>query len=255
LLQISLAEKVAVVTGAAQGIGRSICLKLAQAGCRGLSVFDLRIDGEAAALARELEKLGSEVLLLKGDVSRPDDLKNLIEKTVVRWGRLDILVNNAGIVVNHDMFSTTEEEWDRSIMINLNSMFYGMKYAAVQMRENGGGCIINMSSISGVTGGSMGPDYGSAKSAIIGLTKYGARHLAKFGIRVNAVAPGTIETLLIKREYDKLDAEARKIRLSAIPMGRMGTPEEVANVVSFLASDLASYITGDTIMVTGGRAS
>ena len=255
MLRISLAEKVAVVTGAAQGIGRAICLKLAEAGCRGLSVFDLRIAGEATALAGELEKLGSEALLLQGDVSRPDDLKDLIEKTVARWGRFDILVNNAGIVVNHDLFSTTEEEWNRSIMINLNSMFYSMKYAAVHMRENGGGCIINMSSISGITGGSMGPDYGSAKSGIIGLTKYGARHLARFGIRVNAVAPGTIETSLIKREYDKLDPEARKARLNTIPMGRMGTPEEVANVVSFLASDLASYITGETILVTGGRTS
>ncbi|OHD28377.1 MAG: hypothetical protein A2Y38_03770, partial [Spirochaetes bacterium GWB1_59_5] len=219
------------------------------------SVFDLRIAGEATVLGGELEKLGSEALLLQGDVSRPDDLKDLIEKTVARWGRFDILVNNAGIVVNHDLFSTTEEEWNRSIMINLNSMFYSMKYAAVHMRENGGGCIINMSSISGITGGSMGPDYGSAKSGIIGLTKYGARHLARFGIRVNAVAPGTIETSLIKREYDKMDPEARKARLNTIPMGRMGTPEEVANVVSFLASDLASYITGETILVTGGRTS
>jgi 3-oxoacyl-[acyl-carrier protein] reductase len=255
MVPISLAGRTAVVTGAVQGIGRSICLKLAEAGCRGISVFDLRIDGEATALTRELEDLGSEALLLQGDVSRKEDLRQLIEKTVDRWGRLDILVNNAGIVINHDMFSTTEDEWNRSIMINLNAMFYGMKCAVAYMKEHGGGCIINMSSISGITGGSMGPDYGSAKSGIIGLTKYGARHLARYGIRVNAVAPGTIETSLIKREYDKMDAEARKIRLNAIPMGRMGTAEEVANVVCFLASDLASYVTGATILVTGGRTS
>ncbi len=252
MIPISLAQKVAIVTGAAQGIGCAIARTFAKAGCRGICVLDLRIDADAAALGRDLEALGAEVLLQQGDVSRREHLRNCVDSTVSRWGRLDILVNNAGILINHDLFSTTEDEWDRSIRINLNSVFYGMKYAAEHMRDRGG-CIINMSSISGITGGSMGPDYGSAKSGIIGLTKYGARHLARHGIRVNAVAPGTIETPMIQREYDKMEPEARRARLSAIPAGRMGTPEEVANVVCFLASDLASYVTGETIMVTGGR--
>jgi 3-oxoacyl-[acyl-carrier protein] reductase len=255
MIAVSLAQKVAIVTGAAQGIGRAIALKFAAAGCRGIAILDLRIDDDAAALGREMEKMGAEVLVQAGDVSEKQNFKDLIENTVARWGRLDILVNNAGILITHDMYSTTEEEWDRSIRINLNSVFYGMKYATDYLKGHGGGCIVNMSSISGVTGGSMGPDYGAAKSGIIALTKYGARHLSKDGIRVNAVAPGTIETPMIKREYDKMDAEARKNRLSAIPMGRMGSAEEVANVVVFLASDLASYITGETIMVTGGRTS
>jgi 3-oxoacyl-[acyl-carrier protein] reductase len=255
MIAVSLAGKVAMVTGAAQGIGRAIALKCAEAGCRGIAILDLRIDDDAAVLGRTIEGIGAEVLFQAGDVSDRKSLKELMDKTVARWGRLDILVNNAGILVNHDMSTTTEDEWDRSLRINLNSVFYGMKYATRQMKENGGGCIVNMSSISGVTGGSMGPDYGAAKSAIIGLTKYGARHLAKDGIRVNAVAPGTIETAMIKNEYDKMEPEARKARLAQIPMGRMGSPEEVANVVVFLASEMASYITGETILVTGGRTS
>ena len=254
MIPLSLAQKVAIVTGAAQGIGRAIALKLAEAGCRGVAVLDLRIDDSVAAFGREMERLGAEVLLEQGDVSDRDVVKALVDKTVARWGRLDILVNNAGIVVNHDMFTTTEDEWSRSLGINLDPVFFGMRHAVAHMKEQGGGCIVNMSSISGVTGGSMGPDYGAAKAAIIGLTKYAARHLARHSIRVNAVAPGTIETALIAKEYDKLDPEARKARLSAIPMGRMGSPEEVATVVAFLASDLASYVTGETILVTGGRS-
>ncbi len=253
MLPLSLAHKVAIVTGAAQGIGRAIVLKLAQAGCRGVAVFDLRIDDSVTALGRQLESLGAEVLLRQGDVSHRENVKALVDDTIARWGRLDILVNNAGIVVNHDMFTTTEDEWDRSMGINLSPVFYGMRYAVAHMKEKGGGCIINMSSISGVTGGSMGPDYGAAKAAIIGLTKYAARQLARHSIRVNAVAPGTIETPMIAKEYDKMDPEARRLRLSTIPMGRMGSPEEVATVVAFLASELASYVTGQTIMVTGGR--
>jgi 3-oxoacyl-[acyl-carrier protein] reductase len=255
MIPLSLAPKIAVVTGAAQGIGRAIALKLAQAGCRGITVFDLRIDAGAVALGKELEALGAEVLLQQGDVSDRASVKRLLDDTVARWGRLDILVNNAGIVVNHDMFSTTEDEWDRSMGINLNPVFYAMRHAAAQMKGHGGGCIVNMSSISGVTGGSMGPDYGAAKAAIIGLTKYAARHLARHAIRVNAVAPGTIETAMIAREYDKMEPEARKARLATIPMGRMGSADEVATVVAFLASDLASYVTGETILVTGGRTS
>ncbi len=255
MIPLSLAPKIAAVTGAAQGIGRAIAVKLAQAGCRGLTVFDLRIDDGARALAKELEGLGAEVLLLQGDISDRAAVKRLVDETVARWGRLDVLVNNAGIVVNHDMFTTTEDEWSRSMGINLNPVFYAMRLAAAQMKAQGGGCIVNMSSISGVTGGSMGPDYGAAKAAIIGLTKYAARQLARHAIRVNAVAPGTIETAMIAREYDKMEPEARKARLATIPMGRMGSADEVASVVAFLASDLASYVTGETVLVTGGRTS
>jgi 3-oxoacyl-[acyl-carrier protein] reductase len=216
-------------------------------------VFDLRVGEAGQALARELEGHGAEVLLQEGDVSDRAAVKKLVDETVARWGRLDILVNNAGIVVNHDMLTTTEDEWARSMSINLHPVFYAMRHAVAHMKAQRGGCIVNMSSISGITGGSMGPDYGAAKAAIIGLTKYAARHMAPFGIRVNAVAPGTIETAMIANEYAKMEPEARKARLAKIPMGRMGSADEVATVVAFLASDLASYVTGEIIGVTGGR--
>ena len=151
-------------------------------------------------LVRDLEAFGADVLMLEGDVGNEKNVKNLIEKTVAKWGRLDIMVNNAGLAINSDFFSTSEDQWNRTVNINLSSVFYGMKYAAEYLREHGGGCMVNISSISGVTGGNMGPDYGASKAGIIALTKYGAKTLIKFNIRVNAVAPGTIETSLIKRE-------------------------------------------------------
>lgn len=255
MLTISLSTKTAIVTGAVQGIGRAIAVKFAEAGCRGLAILDLNISDAAHALAEELKSLGSEVLMLEGDVSDPAMVKSGIDKTVQEWGQLDILVNNAGYAVNSDFFTTSEDQWKRVLGINLSSVFFGMKYAAECMKEKGGGCILNMSSISGITGGNTGPDYGASKAGIIALTKYGAKSLAGFNIRVNAVAPGTIETPLIKREYAKFDDEFLKKRLGAIPMGRMGSPEEVANVVAFLVSDLASYVNGETVMITGGRMS
>jgi 3-oxoacyl-[acyl-carrier protein] reductase len=255
MISISLIRKVVVVTGAVQGIGRAIAMRCAEAGCRGLAILDLKIDENAIGLARELEAFGAEVLMVEGDVGNEKNVKSLIGKTAAKWGQLDIVVNNAGILINTDFFSTSEDQWRRNININLSSVFYGMKHAAEYMKAHGGGCIVNMSSISGVTGGNMGPEYGASKAGIIALTKNGAKSLAKFNIRVNAVAPGTIETSLIKREYAKLDPESLKTRLGAIPMGRMGTPDEVANVVVFLACDLSSYVNGETVMVTGGRMS
>ena len=254
MIPSSLAGKIAIVTGAAQGIGRAIALELATAGCAGVTVLDLRIDEGAQALSGELAARGAEGLLRQGDVSDHRVLAGAVDATVERWGRLDILVNNAGVVVNHDLLTTTEDEWDRSLRINLSSVFYGIRCAAARMHEHAGASIVNMSSISGVTGGSMGPDYGAAKAGIIGLTRYAARQLAPRGIRVNAVAPGTIETALIAREYGKMEPQAREARLATIPMRRMGTVAEVASVVVFLASDLASYVTGETVLVTGGRS-
>jgi 3-oxoacyl-[acyl-carrier protein] reductase len=255
MVKISLAGKTAIVTGAVQGIGRSIAIRLAEAECRGIAILDLNIHDEAHELAEKLKSLGSEVLLLKGDVSSCTNIKHCIDMTVERWGILNILINNAGYAVNSDFFTTSEDQWNKVLGINLSSVFYGMKYAAEHMKEHGGGCILNMSSISGITGGNTGPDYGASKAGIIALTKYGAKSLSSYNIRVNAVAPGTIETPLIKREYAKFDEESLKRRLGAIPTGRMGSPDEVANVAVFLVSDLASYVNGETVMVTGGRMS
>ena len=255
MISISLNQKTVIVTGAVQGIGRAIALKFAEAGCRGIGILDLKINEDAHALARDLESLGTEVLMLEGDVSDNKNIKKIIDETVAKWGRLDILVNNAGCAKKSNFFSTSEDKWNHVIGINLSSVFYGMKYAAEYMKDQGGGCILNMSSISGITGGNVSPDYGASKAGIIALTKYGAKSLSSYKIRVNAVAPGTIETKLIKNLYKNLDPESLKKKLESIPMGRMGSPEEVANVVTFLVSDLASYINGETVMITGGRMS
>lgn len=255
IYNISLEGKVAIVTGGVQGIGRAITFKLVEAGLKAISILDLKINEDAQNLAKEIKKSGTEVLLIEGDVSKTEDMKNVIDETAKKWNRLDIMVNNAGIGSQTDFFTLTEERWDLTVDVNLRSMFLGIKYASEYMKKHGGGCIVNMSSISGITGGNTGPDYGATKAGVIALTKFGAKSLSKYGIRINALAPGTIETPMVKSVYATLDAESLKKRLSTIPMGRMGNPEEVAKVVLFLVSDLASYVNGETIMVTGGRMS
>ncbi|MDR1966994.1 MAG: SDR family oxidoreductase [Synergistaceae bacterium] len=255
MYSVSMKEKVVVVTGAAQGIGRAIALKMAEAGCRGLSVNDLRMNDAAQSLKKEAEALGAEFLFTEGDASDEKTMRKLIESTAEKWGRLDVMVNNAGIAKSNDLLNTTEADWDLVIRVNMRSTFLGMKYAAEYMKDHGGGNIINMGSIAGITGGNTSPDYGASKAGIIALTKFGAKTLCKYGIRVNALAPGTIETEMITRNFAGLDPESLHKRLSAIPMARMGTPEEVANVALFFASDMSSFITGESLMITGGRVS
>jgi 3-oxoacyl-[acyl-carrier protein] reductase len=252
-LEISLAGKVAVVTGAARGMGRAIALKFADAGCAAIAVNDLRIDDDLHSLEGELRKRGSDVIVSEGDVSKSRVVSGLIDTAVVKWGKIDILMNNAGIGRKVDIFGTSEEQWDKTLGINLKSVFMGMKSAGAYMKEQGYGVIINMASMSGVTGGSQGPDYSASKAGIIALTKFGAKTLGKFGIRVLALAPGYIQTDLLDSLFT--DPKFKEERWATIPMGRAGTPEEVANVAAFLASDLASYVSGDTILITGGRLS
>ncbi|WP_373481469.1 SDR family NAD(P)-dependent oxidoreductase [Acetobacterium sp.] len=246
-------NKVVIVTGAAKGIGRAIALKMAEAGCLGLVINDLRIDEYAESLAKEAQAYGVNVLLMAGDMSKEEDVKKLIDITTEKWNRLDVMINNAGIAKANNLFDTSTEDWDQVISVNMRSAFLGMKYAAAYMKDHGGGSIINMGSIAGITGGSTSPDYGASKAGILALTKYGAKFLAKYKIRVNALAPGTINTEMIKRNFENLEPEELQERLSAIPMGRMGEPEEVAKVALFFASDLSSFITGDSLMITGGR--
>lgn len=253
MVNVSMENKVVIVTGAAKGIGRAIALKMAEAGCLGLVINDLRIDEYAESLAKEAQAYGVDVLLMAGDMSTEEDVKKLINITTEKWNRLDVMINNAGIAKANNLFDTSTEDWDQVISVNMRSAFLGMKYAAAYMKDHGGGSIINMGSIAGITGGSTSPDYGASKAGILALTKYGAKFLAKYKIRVNALAPGTINTEMIKRNFENLEPEELQERLSAIPMGRMGEPEEVAKVALFFASDLSSFITGDSLMITGGR--
>lgn len=253
MYNIDLSGKTAVITGAAQGIGKACAIKLAEAGLMGLTIVDIKIDGPGEETKKEIEALGTKVILFAGDVTKPETAQASLKQTFDTFGSVDIIVNNAGIVRQRDLFTTEDDAWDVTMAVNLKSVFLFMKYGAMIMKEQAHGVIINMASISGITGSNSGPDYGASKAGVIALSKFGSRTLAPFGIRVNAVAPGTIETEMVVIARTQLTPEQVEKRLSSIPMGRMGTPDEVAKAVLFLASDLASYVSGDTLTVTGAR--
>ncbi len=255
MFEVSLRDKVCIITGASQGIGRAIALTLAEAGLKGMTIIDIKKDEHGIETERQLEELGTEVKFVVGDASSVETIKEAVKVTVDTWGKIDILVNNAGISFMTNLDTTTPEQWDLVLDVNLRSVFLTMKYCTEVMKQQGYGSIVNMSSISGITGGSTGPEYGASKAGIIALTKYAAKLLGPHNIRVNAVAPGTIATDMIKRNYSKLTKEQLEKKLAAIPMKRMGDPREVGKAVLFLASDMGSYISGDVLSVTGARMS
>ena len=251
VVEISLAGKVAVVTGSSRGVGRAIALRLAEAGCRGVTINCVQNRERGLEVVGELEKLGAEALLVQADVGEEEDANRLIRETYDRFGRIDILVNNAGICPRGTFFDTPLEDFDAAYKICLRSTFLCTKAAVPFMKEQGGGHIVNISSTSGLTGGTMGPAYGAAKAGVIALTKYGAKTLTQYGIKVNCVAPGYVETdMYYTANYD---VKVRQQRIKDIPLGRIAQPEEIANVVLFLVSDLSSYVIGDTILASGGR--
>ncbi len=253
MYNVSLEDKIVLITGAAQGIGKSIAIKLAEAGCKGMAIIDIKKDANGEQTQQELEEFGVEVEFIVGDVSSETVIQNAVKHCMDKWGKIDILVNNAGIAFMDTLETATSEHWDLVLNVNLRSVFLTLKYVSAVMKEQGFGSIINMSSIAGITGGSTGPEYGASKAGVIALTKFAAKTLGPYGIRVNAVAPGTIETDMIKRTYATLDEETVKKKLSKIPMQRMGDPSEVGKAVLFLASDMSSYVSGDTLCVTGAR--
>ncbi|HHV58280.1 MAG TPA: 3-oxoacyl-ACP reductase FabG [Firmicutes bacterium] len=250
-LVISLAGKVAVVTGSSRGLGRAIALKLAEAGLRGLAINYVANREAAEEAAQEIQRTGTETLVVQADVSQVEGVQNILAEVKRAWGRLDILVNNAGVCYRGNIWDESEEQFDKTILTNLRSTFLCMKYAANIMKTQGSGAIVNIASTAGLTGGTMGPAYGAAKGGVIALSKHAARTLSPFGIRVNAVAPGYIETDMLASLFQ--DPALRAQRWAAIPLGRAAQPEEIANVVAFLVSDLASYITGDVVLASGGR--
>lgn len=253
MYEISLEGQTCIITGASQGIGKGIALVLAEAGLRGITIMDIKKDEQGEQTEKELQALGTEVLYIVGDASREETVIQAVEATVAQWGRIDMLVNNAGVAFMTDFETTTAEQWDLVLDVNLRTQFLTIKHCSEVMKKQGQGCIVNMSSISGITGGSTGPEYGASKAGVIGLTKYAAKLLGPHQIRVNAVAPGTIATDMIKRNYAKLTPEQRDAKLASIPMKRMGEPEEVGKAVLFLVSDLGSYISGEILGVMGAR--
>ncbi|MFL5775442.1 MAG: SDR family NAD(P)-dependent oxidoreductase [Chloroflexota bacterium] len=246
-----LAGKSALITGAANGIGRATAEVFAAEGARIVAT-----DIDAAGLDRlqaELEAKGAESISVVGDVSNDADARQMIQAAVHRFGRLDILVANAGVIPLGAITESTAEDWDRVMSIDGRRMFLTCKYAVEAMLETGGGSIVCLSSISGMAGQARQSTYGPAKFAASGLTMHLAVELADKGIRVNAVAPGTIRTEAVRRLPDQPGGAEyiEEIRKNH-PMGRLGEPEEVAKAIAFLASDDASFITGAILAVDGG---
>lgn len=240
-----LEGKVSVVTGAARGIGRGIALTLARDGAD-VVVGDLR-QSEAEAVAAEIRALGRRAVAVAANVANRGEAHRLVETAVSELGRLDILVNNAGINRDQLLHKMTEEDWDAVIDVNLKGVFNCLQRAAQIMREQERGRIINMSSAAWLGNVGQG-NYAAAKAGVVGLTKTAARELARKNVTCNAICPGFIDTQMTRGVPSKV----WDLMVSKIPMGRVGTPEDVANLVSFLASDRAGYITGEVINVGGG---
>ncbi len=242
-------EKSALVTGASRGIGRAIALALAEKGyCVALNYAGSR---EAAEKVKEeIEAAGGRAFTVQGDVSKSEDVDRVFKTVKEEFGGLDVLVNNAGINRDALLIRMKEENWDDVIATDLKSDFLTTKAAAMMMMRKRKGSIINISSVVGIIGNIGQANYAAAKAGVIGLTKSCAKELAARNIRVNAVAPGFIETAMT----DGIPEKIRESMIASIPLGRMGQPEDVAKAVCFLASDDSSYITGQVLVVSGGLA-
>ncbi len=242
----TLENKVALVTGGTAGIGKATALALATAGAK--VVFSGRRDPEGEATAALIRDAGAECLFVRSDVSSEEDVKALVQKTVETYGRLDCAFNNAGIEpAQKPLHEQLIEDFDKLMAINLRGLFLCMKYEIEQMLSQGGGVIVNNSSIGGLIAFQGGSPYNGSKHAVMGLTRSAALDYAKQGIRVNAINPGFIVTEMTDRLGYKVDDLA-----AMVPMGRMGQAEEIAQVVVFLCSDAASYITGQPLVIDGG---
>jgi 3-oxoacyl-[acyl-carrier protein] reductase len=238
--------KNAIVTGAARGIGRAIALKLASEGAN-VVIVDVNLE-QANETAKEIEKLGRKSMAMKVDVTNYNDVEKLMEKVAAEWGSVDILVNNAGITRDNLILRMTPEDFDLVININLKGVFNGIKAIFPIMMKQRSGKIINMASVIGQMGNVSQANYAASKAGVIALTKTAAKELAKRGVCVNAIAPGYIQTPMT----DQLSDQVKNAIKAMIPLERLGQPEDVANMVLFLASSEADYITGHTFNVDGG---
>ena len=242
-----LSGKVALVTGARRGLGKSSAVALAQVGAD-IAVNDIpAAEDEAQAVAEEIRALGRKAIIAPADIVDASQVEAMIERVVGELGGLDILVNNAGIIRDAFLVRMTDEDWRQVIEVNLTGTFLCTRAAAKHLTRSNG-CIINVSSVVGIAGNIGQANYSASKAGIIGLTRTCARELGSRGVRVNAVAPGFIDSQMTQALPEKV----RERVLSQIPLGRMGVGEEVAAVVVFLASAAASYVTGQVVCVDGG---
>lgn len=245
-----LKDKVAIVTGGAKGIGESTALLFAKEGAK-VVVSD--IDEENGKhVVEAIKENGGEAIFVKSDASKAEDHEELVKKTVDAYSKLDIAINNAGI--GGPLSKTAEypiDGWNNVINLNLNGVFYGTRYQIAEMLKNGGGSIVNIASILGQVGTANSPAYVAAKHGVVGLTKTAAIEYAKEGIRVNSVGPGYIKTPLL----NALDDDTLEMLKGMHPIGRLGKPEEVAEIILWLASDKASFVTGNYYAVDGGYLS
>jgi 3-oxoacyl-[acyl-carrier protein] reductase len=244
---MNLQNKVAIVTGGAAGIGRTISLELAKHGAK--VVINYRSsETKALELVEEIKQLGSEALAVKADISDFNQAKALVEEAVKAFGKLDILVNNAGITQDQLLLRMQEEQFDQVIDTNLKGSWNMAKHAARPLLKSEAGRIINISSIIGLIGNVGQTNYSASKAGLIGLTKSLAKEFGTKGVTANAICPGFIETEMTKN----LDPKFVEAYLNNIPLKRLGQPQDVANAVLYLASDLASYMTGQVLVVDGG---
>ncbi|MGB2580487.1 MAG: SDR family NAD(P)-dependent oxidoreductase [Minisyncoccia bacterium] len=247
----NLQGKVALVTGARRGTGRTHALLLAGQGAK-VVITDIDL-AECEVVADEVRTNGGDVICFKLDVTNKEDVENVFDQVVAKYGRLDILVNNAGIYQSKAFLEMSEEEWDRTIDINLKGYFFCAQRAAKEMAKNNWGRIINIASIAsggvgvGIAGGAH---YTASKGGVIGMSETLAVELAPLGITVNVIGPGAIDTPMVAAA--SLPKEVVDAMLAGVPLKRMGRPEEVSAAVVFLASDEASYVTGSTLYVDGG---
>lgn len=248
-MQIDLANKVALVTGASRGIGRAVALALGRSSAS--VVINCRTEQQAAEAVRAeiLAQGGSrQAEVIRADVSQAADIERLVKQTLDAFGRIDILVNNAGITRDNLLLRMKDDEWDAVLNTNLRGAYLLTKAVLKPMMKARSGRIINMASVIGLLGNAGQANYAAAKAGLIGFTKSVAREMASRGITANAIAPGYIETDITGALSDEIKAAA----LANIPAGRLGQPDDVANLVVFLGSDQAAYITGQTFAVDGG---
>ncbi len=249
-ISYNFADKVVFITGASSGIGKASAVAFAEAGAK-VVACDVNMDA-GMSLVNEIKGKGGDALFIKCDVSKAEDVKTAIEGTIKKFGRLDFAFNNAGIEgISAPTPDCTESNWDQTININLKGVWLCMKYQIPHMLRQGGGAIVNCSSIAGLVGFPGIPAYTASKHGVIGLTKTAALEYAKSNIRINAICPGVIQTPMIDR-FIHGEVQIQRQLAAGEPVGRVGQPEEIANAAMWLCSNQSSFVTGDSLVVDGG---